>query len=276
MPRKISFTGKDIVSVRDFSRNEIDYILKISETMEPVSKSGTNILNGKIMGTLFFEPSTRTKLSFETAMKRLGGDIIGFNDRAMSSVDKGETLIDTIRVVENYVDIIVLRHPSEGSARLAADYASIPVINAGSGSGEHPTQAFLDLYTIHREKGKIDGLNVGILGDLRYSRTVHSLAYAFSLYNLTLHLISPETLRMRKEVLKTVKTRIKVKETNNIEDSLPNLDVLYVTRIQKERFPDPSEYEKVKGTYKVDTDILRAAKRDLIVMHPLPRTDEIT
>ena len=169
------FKNRDIVSIRDFSRKEVDHLLKTAQKIEKTPENKLKILSGKIMGTLFFEPSTRTRLSFEVAMKKLGGEVVGFSEPALTSIEKGETLADTVRVVENYVDVIVLRHPLEGSARMAADYASVPIINAGSGAEEHPTQAFLDLYTIFKEKGRIDGLNIGILGDLRYGRTVHSL-----------------------------------------------------------------------------------------------------
>ncbi|MEM3736600.1 MAG: aspartate carbamoyltransferase [Candidatus Bathyarchaeia archaeon] len=272
----MDFSGRDIVSIKDFSREEIDYILKVSGEMEHTSKTSLKMLAGKIMGTLFFEPSTRTRLSFETAMKRLGGDVIGFAEPATSAVQKGETLADTIRVVENYLDVIVLRHPLEGSARLAADYASVPVINAGAGAEEHPTQALLDLYTIYKELGKIDGLNIGLLGDLRYGRTVHSLAYALSLYNVNLYLISPAELGMRREVLEAVRGKFKIiEESQKLEDFLPVLDVLYVTRIQKERFPDQAEYEKVRGAYKITPATLKGSKDSLIIMHPLPRVDEI-
>lgn len=270
------FKGRDIISVRDFSRKEIDYLLKTTKKVEKTTEDKLKVLSGRIMGTLFFEPSTRTRLSFEVAMKKLGGEVIGFSEPALTSIKKGETLADTVRVIENYVDVIVLRHPLEGSARMAADYASVPVINAGSGAEEHPTQAFLDLYTIYKEMGRIDGLNIGILGDLRYGRTVHSLTYALSLYDdITLYLISPEQLKMRKEVLETIKDKIEFKETSRIEEVLPELDVLYVTRIQKERFPDPAEYQKVKGAYKITIPILEKAKKNLILMHPLPRVDEV-
>jgi aspartate carbamoyltransferase catalytic subunit len=270
------FKGRDIISIRDFSRKEIDYLLKTAKKVEKTSEDKLRVLSGKIMGTLFFEPSTRTRLSFEVAMKKLGGEVVGFSEPALTSIKKGETLADTVRVVENYVDVIVLRHPLEGSARMAADYASVPVINAGSGAEEHPTQAFLDLYTIYKEKGQIDGLNIGILGDLRYGRTVHSLTYALSLYDdITLYLISPEQLKMRREVLEAIRDRVKFKETSKIEEVLPKLDVLYVTRIQKERFPDPAEYQKVKGTYKITLSTLEKAKENLILMHPLPRVDEV-
>jgi len=273
--RRAKFKGRDIVSIREFSRDEIDYLLKTAEKVESNIGRKKHILKGKLMGTLFFEPSTRTRLSFETAMKKLGGDVIGFNEPALSSVEKGETLADTVRVVENYVDVIILRHPNEGSARMAADYAAIPVINAGSGAEEHPTQALLDLYTIFKEKGRIDGLNVGLLGDLRYGRTVHSLTYALSLYNVNLYLISTGHLKMRKEVYSDIRTKINVEETEKLEKFLPDLDVLYITRIQKERFPDLVEYEKVKGAYRITLESLKDAKPNLILMHPLPRVDEV-
>ncbi len=274
----MEFKGRDIISIKDFTREEIDHILRTAEKTERLEaeQKRLNLLQGRFLGILFFEPSTRTRLSFEAAMKRMGGGVIGFGEPEMSSVKKGETLVDTIRVVENYVDIIVLRHPMEGSARLAADYASIPVINAGSGAEEHPTQALLDLYTIYKEKGRIDGLEIGILGDLRYGRTVHSLAYALSNYEVSLHLVSPPELQMRREVIWDIQGKVRVQQTSNIEEVISKLDVLYVTRIQKERFPDPAEYERVKGAYKVDRELLAKAKPDLIVMHPLPRVDEIT
>jgi len=272
----LEFKGRDLISIKEFTREEIDYILKTVEAMEPLAKSGSDMLHGKTMSTLFFEPSTRTRLSFEAAMHKLGGSVIGFAEAELASVQKGENLADTVRVVENYADVIVLRHPMEGAARLAAEFARIPIINAGSGAEEHPTQALLDLYTILKEKGRIDGLNVALIGDLRYGRTVHSLAYALSLYNVGLYLISPEALRMRREVLDAIKGKKKVTEKTGIEEILPEIDVLYVTRIQKERFPDLAEYTKVKGAYKIDLDVLKNAKKDLIIMHPLPRVDEIS
>ena len=208
-------------------------------------------------------------------MHKLGGSAIGFAEPGMASVKKGETLADTIRVVENYADIIALRHPLEGAARLAAEFAQIPIINAGSGAEEHPTQALLDLYTILKEKDQIDGLNIALTGDLRYGRTVHSLAYALSLYDVKLHLISPELLQMRREVLDTVKGKIQVVEKKGLDGILPEIDVLYMTRIQKERFADMAEYAKVKGAYKIDCSVLNDVKKDLVIMHPLPRIDEI-
>lgn len=272
----MSFEGRDIVSIKDFTREEVEHILEIAELMEPLTRNGSDLLKGKILANLFFEPSTRTKLSFEAAMRRLGGECIGFSEPTTSSIKKGETLADTIRVVENYSDIIVLRHGLEGVARMAAELSTVPIINAGSGSEEHPTQALLDLYTINRELGRIDGLNIVFVGDLRYGRTVHSLAYALALYDVNLYLVSPEILRMRKEVLKDVEKKIKIFEVENIESIIPKADVLYVTRIQKERFPDPEEYEKVKGSYRITLDTIRHAKSSLNILHPLPRIDEIS
>lgn len=271
----LKFKGRDIISIKDFSREEIDYILDIAAAMEPVAKSGSTMLKGKILATLFYEPSTRTRLSFESAMHRLGGTAIGFAEAEIASVRKGENLADTMRVVENYADIIALRHPLEGAARLAAEFAQVPIINGGSGAEEHPTQALLDLYTIKKELGRIDGLNIALVGDLRFGRTVHSLAYALSLYDVRLYFISPELLRMRREVRDTISERIKVEETTSLEQALRKIDVLYVTRIQKERFPDAAEYAKVKGSYKIDVGTLKKARKDMIVLHPLPRIDEI-
>lgn len=271
----MKFKGRDIISIKDFNRKEIDYILKTAEAIEPLAKSGSDMLHGKMLATLFFEPSTRTRLSFEAAMHKLGGSAIGFAKPEIASVKKGENLADTIRVVENYADVIALRHPLEGAARLAAEFAQIPIINAGSGAEEHPTQALLDLYTILKEKNQIDRLNIALVGDLRYGRTVHSLAYALSLYDVKLHLISPELLRMRREVLDAIKKKIEVAEKTGMEEALPEIDVLYMTRIQKERFADMAEYAKVKGAYKIDCDVLENVKKDLVIMHPLPRVDEI-
>lgn len=271
----MQFKGRDIVSIKDFNREEIDYILKTAASMEQIAKEGSDMLHGKILATLFFEPSTRTRLSFEAAMNKLGGTAIGFAEPKVAAIKKGENLADTIRVVEKYADVLVLRHPLEGAARLAAEFADVPIINAGSGAEEHPTQALLDLYTILKEKGTIDGLNITLMGDLRYGRTVHSLAYALSLYKVKLFLVSPDLLRMRKEVTESIKQKIEVTEGSTIENILPQTDVLYVTRIQEERFPDPAEYAKVSGTYKIDVPTLANAKKDMIIMHPLPRVDEI-
>ncbi|MCK4482204.1 aspartate carbamoyltransferase [Candidatus Bathyarchaeota archaeon] len=272
----MEFEGRDIVSVKDFSREEIDYILKIAKAMEPVAVKGSDMLKGKILATLFYEASTRTRLSFESAMHKLGGSAIGFAEAEIASVKKGENLADTVRVVENYADVIALRHPLEGAARLAAEFSKVPIINGGSGAEEHPTQALLDLYTIMKEKGEIDGLKIAIVGDLRYGRTVHSLAYALSLYKIELYLISPESLKMRREVLETIKERIPVSARTSLEKVVSQVDVLYATRIQKERFPDSAEYAKVRGSYKINLETLNKVKEDLIILHPLPRMDEIS
>jgi aspartate carbamoyltransferase catalytic subunit len=271
----LEFEGRDIISIKDFSREEISYIFKIAKNMEPLASKGSEMLRGKILATLFFEASTRTRLSFESAMHKLGGSTIGFAEAEIASVKKGENLADTVRTVENYADVIALRHPLEGAARLAAEFSKVPILNGGSGAEEHPTQALLDLYTMVKEKGKIDGMKIALAGDLRYGRTVHSLAYGLSLYNIELFLVSPETLRMRREVLQTIKERIPVTERTSLEKIVPLVDVLYVTRIQKERFPDPAEYAKVKGSYRIDLQTLTEAKKDLIILHPLPRLDEI-
>jgi aspartate carbamoyltransferase catalytic subunit len=271
----VNFQGRDIISIEDFTQQEINYILDTSRAMEPLAKNGSDMLKRKILATLFFEPSTRTRLSFEAAMLKLGGNTIGFAEAEIASVKKGENLADTIRTVQNYADIIALRHPLEGAAKLAAEFSGVPIINAGTGAEEHPTQALIDLYTIKKEKGKINNLNITIIGDLRYGRTVHSLAYALAKYNITLNLISPETLRMRPQVLKTIQTKIPITQNTNLENILPQTDVLYVTRIQKERFPDAAEYAKVKGTYRIDLKTLKNAKKNLTILHPLPRIDEI-
>jgi len=271
----LGFEGRDIISIKDFSKDEINYVFKVAKNMEPLAVKGSEMLRSKILATLFFEASTRTRLSFESAMHRLGGSTIGFAEAETASVKKGENLADTIRTVENYADVIAMRHPLEGAARLAAEFSKVPIINGGSGAEEHPTQALLDMYTMVKEKGKIEKLKIAFVGDLRYGRTVHSLAYALSLFDVELYLVSPETLRMRREVLQTIKERIPVTEKTSLERIVPLVDVLYVTRIQKERFPDLAEYAKVKGSYRIDLEALSEAKKDLIILHPLPRVDEI-
>ena len=275
MPSRPIFTGRDVVSVRDFSRQEIDHILDMAQVMEPLAQKGSDMLHGRIMATLFYEASTRTRLSFESAMTRLGGTALGFAETKGTSVEKGENLADTVRVVENYADVLVVRHPLEGAARMAAEFSKVPVINAGSGAEEHPTQALLDLYTIRKEMGTIDGLNIGLVGDLRYGRTVHSLAYALSLYKVRLFLISPDILQMRREVMEEVSKKLDVKETASLRDHLKELDVIYMTRVQKERFADLQEYEKVKGSYRLVSEDLARTRKNSIVMHPLPRVDEV-
>jgi aspartate carbamoyltransferase catalytic subunit len=272
----MDFKGKDIISIRDFGKGEIEHILKVSEEMEKNANKKLDLLTGKILACLFFEPSTRTRLSFETAMERLGGDAIGFSESKVASVAKGESLVDTIKTVEKYCDVITIRHPNEGSARLAAEVSEKPVINAGDGSNQHPTQTLLDLYTIKREKGKLD-VDVALIGDLKYGRTVHSLAYALAMFGSKMSFVSPTTLEMPREVISDLKKfNVAITETNNLGDVLARTDVLYVTRIQKERFPDLEEYEKIKGAYKITLESLEDAKEDLIILHPLPRVDEIS
>ncbi|MCZ7373203.1 MAG: aspartate carbamoyltransferase [Candidatus Methanoperedens sp.] len=265
-----------IISMRDFSRDEIDIILNRVRDFEPIARGKrSDLLSGKVLATLFYEPSTRTRMSFETAMKRLGGEVIDLGSIESSSVAKGETLADTIRVICNYADAIVLRHPREGAARMAADYSKVPIINAGDGAGHHPTQTMLDLYTIMRESDLSD-LNIAIIGDLKYGRTVHSLAYALSLYHADMTLVSPKQLQMPDVIKKDLKKQgAIISETTSIEDVIGDVDVLYVTRIQKERFPDPAEYQKMAGSYRITEELLKKASDNLIIMHPLPRVDEI-
>ena len=274
----MNFKGKDIISIKDFSKKEINYVLSYGKKMLPYAKGEKyeDILKGKVLSALFFEPSTRTRLSFESSMNRLGGRVIGFADPGATSQKKGESLADTIRMANAYSDIIVIRHPQEGAARLAAEFSDVPVLNAGDGAGRHPTQCFLDLFTILMEKKKIEKNKVILLGDLKYGRTVHSLAYALSLYGVDLTFVSPSSLKMPKEVINECKELgVEPAQTSNLEKAIKDADVLYVTRIQKERFPDAEEYNKVVGDYKINNPLLKSAKKDLIVMHPLPRVTEI-
>ena len=273
--------GKDIISVKQFKREDLDYVFGVAHEMRGmVERLGTfDLLKGKILANLFYEPSTRTSSSFTAAMERLGGSVIPINEVKYSSVSKGESLPDTIRTLECYADVIVLRHPETGSAAIAAKAARKPVINAGDGVGEHPTQALLDTFTIFEELGvgRIDGLTVTMLGDLKYGRTVHSLARLLSLYDVKINYVSPEILRMPKEVMDEVGAKgIPQAEYSTLAEVLPQTDVLYVTRVQKERFEDPADYEKVKGAYVIDPDVMKSAKQDMIVMHPLPRVGEIS
>lgn len=274
----MDFKGKDIISIKDFSKTEIDYILNYAEKMLPFAKGEkyNDSLRGKILSSLFFEPSTRTRLSFESAMNRLSGRVIGFADPSGTSQKKGESLADTIRMADSYSDAIVVRHPQEGAARLAAEFAKVPVLNAGDGAGKHPTQCLLDLFTIRTEKKKIEKKNIILLGDLKYGRTVHSLAYALSVYGAELIFVSPISLKMPKEVInECMELGVEPNQTSNLEKAIKDADVLYATRIQKERFPDAEEYNKVVGSYRINNELLKNAKEDLIVMHPLPRITEI-
>jgi len=270
----VTLEGKDVISVRDFDKETILHIL--NKAREVDTQECHSLLAGKIMATLFYEPSTRTRLSFESAMKRLGGAVIGFSDPDTTSAAKGESLADSIRIVEGYADVIVLRHPLEGASRLAADVASIPVINAGDGANQHPTQTFLDLYTILKDKGRLDSLRIGFLGDLKYGRTVHSLATALKHFSVHLRFISPPLLRMPDYVLDELKKRrIPFEEVSVLEDAISDLDILYCTRIQKERFGSAIDHEKVRGAYRVSEHTLSFARKELRIMHPLPRVDEL-
>ena len=277
--RKAPFYGKDIISVKQFSRPDLDYIFGVAHEMrEMVERIGTfDLLKGKILANLFYEPSTRTSSSFTSAMERLGGSVIPINEVRYSSVSKGESLPDTVRTLECYADVIVLRHPEVGASALAAQYARKPIINAGDGIGEHPTQALLDLFTIIEELGQADSLTVTMLGDLKYGRTVHSLARLLSLYNVSLHYVSPDILRMPPEIIDELNEKgIPQYEHSTLDEVVHKTDVLYVTRVQKERFADQAEYESVKGAYVITPDIMSKAKERMIVMHPLPRVGEIS
>ncbi len=274
MIKASDFKGKDVLSMRDYDREEIDFILGEATKMVKVAEKPSTLCAGKVMTALFWEPSTRTRLSFETAMLRLGGGVIGFSDPNASSVKKGETLEDTIKTVECYADIIAMRHPEIDAAVRAAAAASIPILNGGAGSGEHPTQALLDLHTIKYAKGKIDGLKIGLCGDLLYGRTTHSLALALNHFDVELYLIAPKELAMKEDIRKDLK--MKVIEGTDLAKVIGKLDVLYDTRIQKERFTDPAKYEELKNAYIIDPAMVRKGKKDLVLMHPLPRVNEIT
>ncbi|OGO22589.1 MAG: aspartate carbamoyltransferase [Chloroflexi bacterium RBG_16_51_16] len=271
--------GKDILSVRQFNREDLEYIFAVSHEMRTmVERVGTfDLLKGKILANLFYEPSTRTSSSFTAAMERLGGSVIPINEVKYSSVTKGETLADTVRTLECYADVVVLRHPETGSAAIAAKAARKPVINAGDGTGEHPTQALLDALTIREELGHLDGLTITMLGDLKYGRTVHSLARLSSLYKVKLNYVSPDLLRMPAEIISELKaSKMEQTEHSSLDPVLAETDVLYVTRVQKERFENEADYEKVKGAYVIDKATMKSAKQRMIVMHPLPRVTEIS
>ena len=270
--------NRDIISIKDFSKQDLEFVFystDIISSLRPNEKS--ELGKGRTLGYIFYEPSTRTRMSFESAMASLGGSSIGIFDPKSSSIEKGESLADTIRIIDLYSDVIVLRHPLDGSSRFAGELSKNPIINAGSGSEEHPTQAMLDLYTIIKEKKKIDGLTIGIVGDLKHGRTVYSLLYGLANYNVDIHLISPSILCIRKESIYDVRNNLKIYEHSQLDDDiLSKLDIIYVTRIQRERFPDIQEYEKVKGTYTIDMNTLAKAKPDVSIMHPMPRTEEIS
>jgi aspartate carbamoyltransferase catalytic subunit len=277
MGKDTDFLGRDIISVRDFKRDQLEHLFQAVEDVEKSPHSLDGLLRGKLAALLFFEPSTRTYSSFQIAATSLGMQVTGFASPTGSSVSKGETLHDTMRMFEGYgADCFVIRHPMPGAARFAAETTDKPVINAGDGSREHPTQAMIDLFAIRKAFGKLDGLKVGILGDLKYGRTASSLAYGLSNYDIEMTVIAPEALQMRPEVQHFLKQRgITSNSEKDLKNVIKGLDVLYVTRIQKERIPDPTEFEKVKGMYQVNLQTLKEAKPSLKVLHPLPRVDEL-
>jgi len=264
-----------ITSARQLTREDIEAVLDRAAEIAAAPDAVADRHAGALLGLLFFEPSTRTKMSFSAAIKRLGGDVVDMGPVESSSVKKGESLADTVRVVEGYADALVLRHPSEGAATMASEYVDVPLINAGDGAGQHPTQTLLDLFTI-RENAGLDDVSIGIMGDLKYGRTVHSLAHALTNFEVTQHFISPESLKLPRKVRYDLhQAGSTVKEHTGLESTLPSLDVLYVTRIQRERFPDETEYRKVAGQYQIDAATLADAREALTVLHPLPRVDEI-
>lgn len=275
----IGLAGKDILSVSQFDTGTLDYIFEHADEMRAMVKEvgGNELLKGRVLACLFYEPSTRTSASFISAMERLGGSVIPITQGVQfSSVSKGETLPDTIRTLEQYSDVIVLRHPEIGSAKVAAGYASVPIINAGDGPGEHPTQALLDLYTIQEELGTINGLKIAMVGDLRYGRTVHSLTKLLLHYDVSLRFVSPEILRLPLTIMNQVlDAGMSVRETHDVAEVIENADVLYVTRVQKERFSDLAQYEEVKDHYEITPEVMAKAQDKMVVMHPLPRVGEI-
>jgi len=266
--------NKSLVSINDFTREEHIHILDLAEEFE--KKPTQQILQDYVVATLFFEPSTRTRLSFESAASRLGAKVIGFSEPGSSSVQKGESLRDTIKTVSNYSDIIVMRHPKEGSARFASEVSSVPIINAGDGANQHPTQTLLDMYSIRKTQGTLDNLNIAFVGDLKYGRTVHSLVIALCNYNTTFHLVSPAELKLPSSVKLHMKGKnLSYHQYTDILDVIPKVDILYMTRIQKERFSDPIDYERVKNSYILRNAMLENAKSNLKILHPLPRVNEI-
>jgi aspartate carbamoyltransferase catalytic subunit len=266
--------NKSLVSINDFSKDEYIQILDRAEEFE--KKPTQKILEGYVVATLFFEPSTRTRLSFESAVNRLGGRVIGFSDSSSSSTQKGESLRDTILTVGNYSDLIVMRHPREGAARFASEVSKVPIINAGDGANQHPTQCLLDLYSIRKTQGTLNNLNIAFVGDLKYGRTVHSLVMAMCNFNATFHLVSPVELKLPSIVKDSIKSNnLEYHQYTELEDVIPTADIIYMTRIQRERFSDPMEYEKVKNSYILKNRMLANSKPNLKILHPLPRVNEI-
>ena len=266
--------NRSLVSIDDFTTVEILKILDLAEEFEKMPSQP--LLAGKVIATLFFEPSTRTRLSFESAISKLGGKIIGFSDSANSSISKGETLNDTIKTVRNYCDLIVMRHYIEGSARFASEIAGIPVVNAGDGANQHPTQTLLDLYSIRKTQGRLENLNIFLVGDLKYGRAVHSLVMAMSRWNATFNFIAPDELKMPHEIkLYLDNLGLKYYEHSDFTEIISKADIIYMTRVQRERFSDPIEYEKVKNVYVLKNSMLKNTKENMKILHPLPRVNEI-
>ena len=267
--------NRSLVSIHDITKADYENILNLAEKFEANPKR--KILEDCVVATLFFEPSTRTRLSFESAASRLGAKVIGFTDAATSSVKKGETLKDTILTVSNYSDIIIIRHPKEGSARYASEVSPVPILNAGDGANQHPTQCLLDLYSIRKTQKKLDNLNIAFVGDLKYGRTVHSLVTALTNYKTTFHLVSPIELKLPSSVKRYIKeNNLEYHQYTELDEVIPKVDILYMTRIQQERFADPLEYERVKNAYILKNKMLDGARKNLRVLHPLPRINEIT
>ncbi|MCF8348986.1 MAG: aspartate carbamoyltransferase [Bacteroidales bacterium] len=267
--------GKSLISITDYSKEDILHILDIAEGFEKDQRQ--KLLDQYVIASLFFEPSTRTRLSFESAVQYMGGSIIGFASADTSSVRKGESLKDTILTVSNYSDLIVMRNPLDGSARYASEVASVPIINAGDGANQHPTQCLLDLYSIRKTQGTLENINIALVGDLKYGRTVHSLVQALTLFNATFHLVSPESLKLPSSVKKWIlDANLKYHQYTDFKSVINEMDIIYMTRIQGERFPDPLEYEKVKNSFILDNSMLEDSKPNLRILHPLPRVNEIS
>ncbi len=275
----VNLKGKDILDGAQFSREEIEHVMAVADEFRAQlqQKPGLDLMRGYVMATLFFEPSTRTRLSFETAMHRLGGTVIGFSSAESSSTSKGETLADTIRTVDQYADIIAMRHPQVGSAREAAAVAEAPVLNGGDGAGQHPTQALLDLYTVRHELGKVDGRTIVLCGDLKNGRTVHAGVELYKHYHCKLVMVAPERLTMPADIVARLRNHgVLVEETTDLESALSKADILYMTRIQKERFSDIAEYERLKGSYILTREMVERINPKVTILHPLPRVNEIT
>lgn len=275
----VNFKGMDILSGAQFSREELEHVMAVAIDMRDQlkDKPSLDLMDGYLMGSLFFEPSTRTRLSFETAMQRLGGSVVGFASAGTSSAKKGESLADTILTVDQYVDVIAMRHPQIGSAQIAADVAEAPVLNGGDGAGQHPTQAILDLLTIKTERGKVDGNTIVLCGDLKHGRTVHAGVELYKHYDCDLIFVAPDQLKMPADITANLREQgVKVEETSDMEAALAKADVFYMTRIQQERFADPAEYERLKGSYVLSRELIERVNPDVTIMHPLPRVNEIT